>query len=1229
MNNIAYAATIEQVNNTYYSSDYKTYTNSDNLILSSSYTIHDYPRLIGNNAHLNVSYSGGRTHYSFSNLEVDDSIVEIVPKQLFFEVGSDIYMGEEYGFFIKTTNNDANYMSTVMVFDITTETNLEETIDKAIVSVAPIFQYKYIGLTDNTDSIIINNSVVNYQLNGECVIALPYFTINGAEYVMTEDFYLKDISFGASLYNEQALNRGDANYNPYEDYGSFFTGYDYSYKGKHRVYGEFPAEDLLITTLDTKFFYLGALEVVPIIGDVVSILGTIYDGVSLANDWISLGKDIYNCIEGEVQETQKTVTATSYYQNRDDQLSHYKDANNIPYLVKNAIMGVNTNSDNSIWYGTGDNVTGYFNISHSALNERQIESTRFTNHIVVKVVDSNGDNVVATGEVITQDTIRSPYYKDIQEDIEEKAYLLPNGQDYFSFVARYSSDYAISVGSSENLKIDINNVTYQGTNINVKKFVNKNGRLNIKIYGNTSGQYIPIIISTNNAISNNSISANSEYLLKIDNLNGVKNLKTNNNNILIKDVLVMDNKDYRQYQKGGQFVSDNEISYVFDDNNISYYLILNNTSQVIQTFSLTISNVSNIMLSNTNNVNLTKNLTYFKFVAPNYSGDYVLTVNNTTNNDFIYKIFDENLNESSNGYSWTLGEYNFSADANKTYYIAITTGQDESNVNIKINKKYNAYQWRITYDNNCITTSDRSIKLVRGKAYLFEFLINGNVFDVPLYSVDDSYNCFGSYNINLSLSSQTLYIPLTTPIGGDGIEIFAKYNNDASYDHTIRVIPEFEGTISQLTTYNNDDIGFNFVSPKYVSGYYYSISIGNKTTGVKYQAISSYYNSNNYNTKSILSEYNSLNYNFSDKIIIKITKLSVSNAVNSLTIYDCNYVTNVESLYGGGDGSYSNPYQINCRRHFENIRKYNNAGKAFILLSNIDLKNSFENSWVPIPDFYGTLKGNGKTISNMCIKTSGNSGSLGLFESNLGIIENLTVTGGIKIYNQSSNIIYAGMIAGVNCSGGTIRNCQSCLPPPGNFFASTQQNDNGSYTAWNFEMYSVSSNSELGGICGRNQGNVISCVSYADIFGKGDIGGVSGTNHGGNISSSTNNGELNYWYENINRCVGGITGYFNGGTISNCRNQSPIKCVNGGFGDDTNIYPAIGQIIGRKVSGTNYGNTFGCNPNYNGTGYEDYEGCFVDQGKLHSFNYGGFIGIGQKHHNQAMYVKNEEIGQIG
>ena len=61
-----------------------------------------------------------------------------------------------------------------MVFDITTNTDLTSTIDRVIVEVTPIFQYKYVGLTNNAEAEMFHGFYLSYgQLTDSCVVPYP------------------------------------------------------------------------------------------------------------------------------------------------------------------------------------------------------------------------------------------------------------------------------------------------------------------------------------------------------------------------------------------------------------------------------------------------------------------------------------------------------------------------------------------------------------------------------------------------------------------------------------------------------------------------------------------------------------------------------------------------------------------------------------------------------------------------------------------------------------------------------------------------------------------------------------------------------------------------------------------------------------------------------------------------------------------------------------------------
>ena len=64
--------------------------------------------------------------------------MQIVPKDLFCKADTTLHIGKEYGIFINTTNEADYYASTVLVFDININTDLQATNDTIILSVKQI-----------------------------------------------------------------------------------------------------------------------------------------------------------------------------------------------------------------------------------------------------------------------------------------------------------------------------------------------------------------------------------------------------------------------------------------------------------------------------------------------------------------------------------------------------------------------------------------------------------------------------------------------------------------------------------------------------------------------------------------------------------------------------------------------------------------------------------------------------------------------------------------------------------------------------------------------------------------------------------------------------------------------------------------------------------------------------------------------------------------------------------
>ncbi len=138
----------------------------------------------------------------------DDPIVEIIPKELFFTLGTHIHVGKQYGFFVRTTEDTLDlddYAVDVMVFDITHFEPAFAVNSPGGARVTPLFQYRY-RATDES-SLDIDPSLSR--------VVIPHLHYDTAEY------FLKGTKFKFTLENPTALNPGDYGYDPYEDNGAF------------------------------------------------------------------------------------------------------------------------------------------------------------------------------------------------------------------------------------------------------------------------------------------------------------------------------------------------------------------------------------------------------------------------------------------------------------------------------------------------------------------------------------------------------------------------------------------------------------------------------------------------------------------------------------------------------------------------------------------------------------------------------------------------------------------------------------------------------------------------------------------------------------------------------------------------------------------------------------------------------------------------------------------------
>ena len=526
----AYADEVQSLsnNNINMNEDY-FYYNGKKLALTS------YDSVIGSTQDF-ISDDNGRILVVSS----DDAITSIIPKEKFTNVGSSLVMGKEWGYYINTINdyNDIygepthiskNRRSYVTIFDLSYSFNSSN--GEIIVGVSPLFQYEYVTLSPEEDIMVC------YQDEGFSQSSytgrMRYRLVNTNEPIVVSSstsprkrYYLKDISYSMTLYNEQSPNQlnGGEIYNAQRDNGSYFTYMDYMYDGIVRDENDFPADSVATLAKSAFSFLTGAVKPVPIIGTAFSTIKTI---ISLGDN-IMASSDVIDYYQNSVSynTVEKHITSQNFNANRDEQIRSYGG------LLKNMGIIVNTTIDGEgIWYGEGNSASAIFKITDCAINGMPHEYTRLVREVGVKIVDVETDDVVEIESNADYFHLYSPVYDDINLESKNNIYVLPLGTNYYSFTPAYSGYYNIDISNSD-LTYKISYLSEDIVSQNNTYFFDKNKSYNIKIMAKERGVIDTFSLSIDSGHLADHVEANECRILKVSvNDNDIYTLSTGNNNI--------------------------------------------------------------------------------------------------------------------------------------------------------------------------------------------------------------------------------------------------------------------------------------------------------------------------------------------------------------------------------------------------------------------------------------------------------------------------------------------------------------------------------------------------------------------------------------------------------------------------------------------------------------------------------------------------------------------------
>ena len=287
----------------------------------------------------------------------DDPIVRIVPKELFFIPGEHIYVGKEYGFFVKVITdrfNTADYATDVMVFNISHITPSFPSNTTGSSRVTPLFQFKYRATDKERNS--GNWSGYDPSLTR---IVFPHIEYDYAEY------YLKDIGFKFSVENATDFNPGTADYDPYADDGAFIiqTRFNARGVGIKSKGGSFAH--------DTALFVFGFIPYVSTVANVYSYIYNLHNGFGNSSYYYTKSDEI---ADNELQ-------INTFETNNTDQILVRGN------LIKSQAVTLNPNSEKPRLIHVGGYAEGKYVVARKSGSTNN--NIRVLSSVSVNVVEDN------------------------------------------------------------------------------------------------------------------------------------------------------------------------------------------------------------------------------------------------------------------------------------------------------------------------------------------------------------------------------------------------------------------------------------------------------------------------------------------------------------------------------------------------------------------------------------------------------------------------------------------------------------------------------------------------------------------------------------------------------------------------------------------------------------------------------------------------------------------------
>lgn len=226
----------------------------------------------------NVQYSGSHSRVD-AEVDGDDNIVKLIPRELFTYANKTLFVGKKYGFLVVTNCSSSGFFtSTVIMIEVVGD--MSDYLADITLKVRNTLEYAYVTVNQTSttlpymDSLSTSGIIVSYTLNNEltsAVVPLPGIKNGGSAkylcYFESNRYMLANISFGAKICSQNKYNQWDSQYEASGDTGYFFTGNNYYYSAsKHSDSGFYDG----ITEVTKGVISAGIDKVISIAEDVAS-----------------------------------------------------------------------------------------------------------------------------------------------------------------------------------------------------------------------------------------------------------------------------------------------------------------------------------------------------------------------------------------------------------------------------------------------------------------------------------------------------------------------------------------------------------------------------------------------------------------------------------------------------------------------------------------------------------------------------------------------------------------------------------------------------------------------------------------------------------------------------------------------------------------------------------------------------------------------------------------------